>query len=401
MSHGKVLIVGGGIGGSTLAYALTRLGMRPIVAEARSALEDTGGAFLTLAPNGVNALGDLGLGDVPAAAGGFPVSGLDFFNARGRRIAEVPGEHDEQEYGARGVVLRRARLHDTLAERARAAGAEYIHEAKLIDLRPSALGRRAVFADGRTIDADVVIGADGIWSTVRRLTWPDAPSPRYTGIVDCGGWAQVDLPDTARQQMFFGRRAFFGYVVKGGTAYWFTNVARADEPARDELDHLDRNAWMTRIRALHADDPAPVRTVLDTADAALGAWAVYDMPALDSWHTDHVCLVGDAAHAVSPSSGQGASLAIEDAVVLADHLRDAPDATTAFRAYSRDRKDRAERIVRFGRQIGARKASSAAGSIFRDATLGLFLRMGARATKDQYAYRAPRRAGRIDRMDHA
>lgn len=384
----KVLIVGGGIGGSTLAYALTEIGMQPVVAEARSALEDTGGAFLTLAPNGVNALRSLGLGDVPAAAAGFPLSGLDFHNPKGRRIAALPGEHDEQTYGARGTVLRRARLHETLAERAQKAGVEYVHDARLVELRPLKSGWQAVFADGRTMQTDIVIGADGIWSTVRRLTWPDAPSPQYTGIIDCGGWAKVDLPDSARQQMYFGHRAFFGYAVKDSTAYWFTNVGQSDEPERGELDNLDQRAWMAQIRALHVDDPAPVQAILGAADASLGAWAVYDMPALASWHTDNVCLIGDAAHAVSPSSGQGASLAIEDAVVLAAHLRDSADPATAFRAYSADRKDRAERIVQFGRRIGARKASSSVGGVFRDATLGLFLRMGARATKAQYAYRA-------------
>lgn len=386
----KILIIGGGIAGSTLALALRRAGLDDItVAEARAGLGDTGGAFLTLAPNGVNALRSIGLGDVPEAAGGFELSGLDFHNARGRRIAELAGEDDAAKYGARGVVLRRARLHDELASRARRAGTPFLFDARLTGLRERSQGLTAVFEDGRAVDADAVIGADGIWSAVRRLTWPDAPKPSYTGIVDCGGWADVDLPDSARQQMYFGRRAFFGYAVKDSVAYWFTNVPRGDEPGRHELDDLDQGAWMRTIRTLHAQDPSPVRSVLDAVDESLGAWPVYDMPELDAWATGTVCLVGDAAHAVSPSSGQGASLAIEDAVVLARRLREAATVPAAFTGFVRERKARAEKIVRFGRRIGDRKASSAAGSLFRDLTLGFFLRMGAKATTEQYGYRVP------------
>lgn len=383
------LIIGGGIAGSALAFALRRTGREAVVAEARANHRDTGGAFLYLAPNGVNALGAIGLGDVPAAAGGFEASGLDFHNARGRRIAELAGEDDLDRYGAFGLVLRRARLHAELAERAQAAGASFLFDARLLELRTRSEGVEAVFADGRTLSADAVIGADGIWSTVRRLTWPDAPRPAYTGIVDCGSWNEVELPNTTRQQMYFGHQAFFGYTVNDGVAYWFTNVPRTDEPGRGELDDLDQDAWMRSIRRLHERDPAPITAILTTARHSLGAWPLYDMPALDAWHNERVCLIGDAAHAVSPSTGQGASLAIEDAAVLARWMQHEAHPAAAFGGFAAERKARAEKVVRFGRQIGARKVSSAAGNLFRDVTLGLFLRMGAKATADQYGYRVP------------
>lgn len=385
----KILIIGGGIAGSALAYALRRYGHDALVAEARPSNRDTGGAFLHLAPNGINALRALGLGDVPFAAGGFEASGMDFHNARGRRIAQLDGSGDFERYGARGVVLRRALLHAELAERAQAAGATFQFNSRLVDLRTPRHGAEAVFEGGLTVTADAVIGADGIWSTVRRLTWPDAPMPSYNGIVDCGSWTEVDLPDTAGQQMYFGHRAFFGYTVKDRTAYWFTNMPRRDEPTRAELDHLDQDAWMTGIRALHENDPAPIRTILYAARRSLGAWPLYDMPCVDTWHTDRVCLIGDAAHAVSPSTGQGASLAIEDAAVLAHRIQQGASPRAVFEGFTAERKGRAEKIVRFGRQIGARKVSSATGNLFRDLTLSMFLRMGGKATAEQYGYRVP------------
>lgn len=389
----KMLIVGGGIAGATLAVALRRAGLEATIVEARASHVDTGGAFLTLAPNGVNALRGLGLGDVPAAAGGFEVSGLDFFNARGRRIAQLAGEDDLRRYGARSVVLRRAKLHTELTDRALACGAQVHFNARLVDLRPRRDGIVAVLADGRELDTDAVIGADGIWSAVRRRTWPEAPRPAYTGIVDCGGWTEIDLPDTARQQMYFGKRAFFGYTVKDRLAYWFTNRPRADEPDAGELDALDQAGWMADVRRLHEDDPEPVQAILRAADHSIGAWPIYDLPILPSWHTDRVCIMGDAAHAVSPSTGQGASLAIEDAAVLARWLHARPDPASAFAGFATERHARAAQIVQFGRRIGDRKNASAAGSLFRDLTLSAFLRMGARATADQYGYRAPKPPG--------
>ncbi|MGC4152308.1 MAG: NAD(P)/FAD-dependent oxidoreductase [Propionicimonas sp.] len=382
----KTLIIGGGIAGSTLAYALRRYGHDAVVAEARGSHRDTGGAFLYLAPNGINALRAIGLGDVPSAAGGFEASGMDFYNARGRRIAELDGSDDLERYGVRGMVLRRARLHAELAEHAQAVGATFQFNSRLVELRHDPGGVEAVFEGGLALTPDVVIGADGIWSTVRRLTWPDAPKPSYNGIVDCGSWTEVDLPDTSRQQMYFGHRAFFGYTVKNKVAYWFTNLPRRDEPARNELDRLDQDDWMANIRRLHENDPAPIRAILHAARHSLGAWPLYDMPALDTWHTDRICLIGDAAHAVSPSTGQGASLAIEDAAVLAHWMQQETDPRAVFEGFTADRKPRAEKIVRFGRQIGARKVSSAAGNLFRDLTLGMFLRMGGKATAEQYGY---------------
>ncbi|MBK1783956.1 FAD-dependent monooxygenase [Prauserella cavernicola] len=383
----EILIVGGGIAGSALALALRAHDLPVRLVEARPEGSDTEGAFLTLAPNGVNALRALGHGDVPAAAGGFELSGLDFHNASGRRIARLSGEDDAARYGARAVVLRRAALRTELARRAREAGVRFDTGARLTGLAEHGDGVRAAFADGTTIDADVVIGADGIWSAVRRHTWPDAPLPTYTGIVDCGGWTKVDLPDSARQQMIFGRRGFFGYAVKDNLAYWFTNVPRATEPARSELDDLDQTRWMSTLRDLYDGDPAPVPRILAATQRAVGVWPLYDLPSPRTWCTERVCLVGDAAHAVSPSTGQGASLAIEDAVVLARCLRDEQAPAAAFTSYQRLRKGRAEKIARFGRQVGERKASSATGSLFRDLTLSLFLRMGARATAEQYGYR--------------
>lgn len=383
----NILIIGGGIAGATLAIALGKVGLKTTVLEQRSAATDTGGAFLTLAPNGVNALRAIDLDELPRQAEGFEQSGLDFYNAKGRPIAELPGESDVANYGARGMVMRRASLHQQLVREAQGIGVEFLLGNGLANLAEDERGVRARLEDGREIAADIVIGADGIWSNVRRLVWPKTSVPAYTGIIDCGGWANVDLPNTNRQQMHFGRKAFFGYTVHNGTAYWFSNIPQADAPARGEFDRTSSSIWLQRVRALNEGGNGSVDAILQAADSAIGAWPIYDLPALPTWHTDRICLIGDAAHAASPSTGQGASLAIEDAVVLAGHLARTTTPRDAFASFLHDRKQRVEKIVRMGRQIGERKVSSASASFFRDLMLPMFLRMGASATREQYSYR--------------
>lgn len=382
----NVLIIGGGIAGTAVGIALSRAGIPARIVEARSQPQAAGGAFLAVAPNGVAALHTLGLHDLMARAGGIAVPEIWFHNAAGDQIGHL------QAHGTDGTsptcLVRRGALQHQLLEAARSAGVEITFGTRLVDLHHGADGVTAVFADGRTVTGDLVLGCDGVHSTTRRLALPTAPSPRYTGVLDCGAWTETgSLPDTTGQRMVWGRRAFFGYVTDRGTTYWFSNLAQEQEPHRGDLDALDGPSWLSRLRQLHEADPTPVPQILAAADSVLGVWPIYDLPNQPTWHTGRVCLLGDAAHAASPSAGQGASLALEDAAVLAMCLRDLPAPQDAFARFEQLRKPRAEQVVAMGRQIGDRKISSPAASWLRDRLLPLFLRLGARQAQAHYTYR--------------
>jgi 2-polyprenyl-6-methoxyphenol hydroxylase-like FAD-dependent oxidoreductase len=381
----NVLIIGGGVAGPALGVALARAGIPAQIVEARPADQSVTGAFLALAPNGVNALDTIGLPGLVAEAGGVPVPEIRFYNATGREIGLLDAHRDTATYGAEPYLLRRGALCDALLRAARRAGVRVTFGRRLTGLQESATEVLASFDDGSTIAADVVLGCDGVRSAVRRLALSGAPEARYTGVLDCGGWTGVaNLADTGGQRMYWGRRAFFGYVAHAGTAYWFSNVAQAREPARGELDS---DAWLMRVRTLHADDPDPVPRILAVADSVIGVWPVCDLDDLPTWRTARVCLLGDAAHAASPSAGQGASLALEDAAAMARCLRDIDEPAVAFATFSRLRKARAEKVVAMGRRIGDRKIPSARQAWVRDRLLPLFLRMGAGQAREQYRYR--------------
>ena len=242
----------------------------------------------------------------------------------------------------------------------------------------------AEFADGTTAEGDVLLGADGIHSPVRRIMDPDAPSPDYTGLLGAGGYARVEgvapTPE-ATSRMVFGKRAFFGYqTAPSGEVYWFTNLVHP-ELGREEIAARGDDAWKKYVLDLFADDLPDITTILEAAAPEhFRPMGTYDMASLPRWSRGRVAVMGDAAHAVSSSSGQGASQAMEDALVLAACLRDLPTPEEAFAAYEQRRRDRVERIVAEGRRRGNQKIGSAnpVALFARDLTLRMVFAMIAR-----------------------
>jgi len=401
----KALIIGAGVAGPALALFLQRAGIQAEVFEARSAAEEDAGFFLNLGPNGGNVLKMLGI-DAQAEADGFPTLGMTFFNGRGRRIARIDSHDEEQRYGVPSVVMTRSHLHKALRDEATRHGIRVEHQKKLVDIelvdRPDADGdhaddRRtdrqqvvAHFEDGTFERGDFLIGADGLHSRTRQLILPDAPGPAYSGFVDCGGFAypSPSLPVTGSMQMTFGRRAFFGSIAKpNGEVCWFSNLQWPQEPKRGELAAISEDEWRRRLLEAHGDDHEPIPTLIRSTPGELGRWGVYELPSLPTWHRGPVCLIGDAAHAASPHLGQGASTALEDAVVLARCLRDVPRLEHAFTTFEALRRERVEKIVEQARRNGQQKAiTNPVGAFIRDLMLPIFIKLGG-SLDSIYGYR--------------
>lgn len=373
----SAVIIGGGIAGPVAAMALQRAGVEAEVYEGRAGRTDEAGAFLGLAPNGMNVLRTLGI-DRRVESYGFMSPGMAFANARGKRIGTIDVDI---------LVIKRGLLHRALREEAASRGIRMHFGKRLerIDLAPSAFV--AHFADGTSAHGDFLLGCDGLHSRTRQVILPDGPAPSYTGMVDCGGFAQLPPSGSAVQHMTYGHNAFFGHMQHpSGEVYWFSNVAWPEEPSRSELEAVSGDRWHRRLLSLHADDPASILQILQATPGAIGKWPLYDMPPLPTWHRGPICLVGDAAHAISPHIGQGASLALEDAAVVARCVRDIPDLEQAFATYQRLRRDRVERLVAAARRQGDRKIPGRMVGLVRDLMLPVFLKAGARASRWVYSY---------------
>lgn len=314
-------------------------------------------------------------------------------NGNGKQLGEIrngaaPGQ------GEPSVIVRRGDLHRTLREEAERHGVP-IFWGKRLERIEVTIDHQVVahFTDGTTAEGDLLIGCDGIHSHTRRTINPDAPLPAYTGLLSCGGFVHGSrlrpTPDT--QHFIFGKRAFFGYFVKeSGDVWWFSNIAWPGEPRRSELAAISQSEWREKLLDLHGDDQPFIGDIIRATDGGIGVYPIYDLPTTPIWHRGPIVLMGDAAHATSPSAGQGASLALEDAIVLAKCIRDLPRLEDAFATYESLRRERAERIVIFSRRRGSNKAASnAVARWLRDLMLPFVFRFFAnpRALDWVYSYR--------------
>ena len=373
------LIVGAGISGPALALALRRIGMKVTVFEASLRPRDEAGAFLNLAPNGLHIMDALGLGG-GALANGFVNDRIIFRNESGRVLANV---------AVGGVTLLRGELSRQLREAALQAGARFVYSKRLDWVHQDDSCARACFVDGSMAEGDLLIGADGIHSSTREVCFPEAPGAVYSGLINLGGVTHTGLPATENaMHMIFGRRGFFGYAVRAsGETYWFSNFAMPNEPTRRALQSIREPAFRDRLLRMHLTDPPEILEILSSVTTEIGAYAVYDIAPLPRWHNNRVCIVGDAAHAVGPHVGQGASLGLEDAFDLARCLRDHDRVADAFRVFQSLRRRRTERVLKQSRRTGNQKhPRSWVGRRVRDLMLPVFLRSGARATEWLYDY---------------
>lgn len=382
------LISGGGVAGPATALFLRRLGWRPAIYEAAREPDDYAGSFLNLATNGLSVLHTLGVRD-ELLADGFHCPHMVMWSGRGKRLGEVPnGPAGEPDRGS--AVVRRARLHQVLREETLRHGIPVTFGKRLTGITPLDEGVRATFDDGTTAEADVLIGCDGLNSPTRAFIDPDAPEPSYTGLVGVGGYARtpaaVPTPDT--QHFVFGRRSFFGYLVRAdGEIYWFANLTRP-EPAPGEMRATSTETWLAELAELHRDDPSPIPQILAANTGEVRGYPVYDLHHVPRWSRCRVVAIGDAVHATSPSAGQGASLALEDSIVLAQCLRDLVDPAAAFAALQRIRQPHVEQVVGYAQEITKHKTISRnpLAVLARDAVLPMFLRKAATDTRLRWLY---------------
>jgi FAD-dependent urate hydroxylase len=338
------LVIGGGIAGSAVAMALHQAGIEATVHEAYHDTADGIGGGLSLAPNGMDALDAIGAGDAVRAVGR-PLRGTVLHGGDGVVLGEVAIPDDLQP----SRFVWRGDLYRALYDEATRRGIRTEHGKQLVDARDTGDGVTAYFADGTRARADVLIGTDGIRSTVRPLLDPDAPEPEYAGLLGFAATlADTGLaPTGGRLHVSYGKRGSFGYLVHDDSSGgWFVNLPHPEPLTLAGARAVPNEAWLSVLREGFAGDTSPAPDMLARTDPAdlLITGPLETMPIVPTWSRGRTVLVGDAVHAASPSSGQGASQAVESAVQLARCLRDLPYAE-AFAAYEGLRRSRVERII--------------------------------------------------------
>ncbi len=384
----KALIIGCGVAGPVVALFLQRAGIEAEIYEARAESTDYGGSFLNMACNGLGVLKTLGLDDQVSCQGS-PIPRMMIWSGKGKRLGEVRNGA-RAEVGAPSINILRSRLHQVLHEGAERQGIKMAFGKKLADLSTGEQGVSATFEDGTTAEGSFLVGCDGVHSRTRHLINPDTPSPHYTGLISTGGFAQhSSFPPTPDTMHFvFGKLAFFGYhISSSGELYWFVNFPQKSAPSKGDLDMIVSEEWQERMLELFRGDLPLISELIRATQSTIISYPIYDISTQPIWHQGPVVLVGDAIHAVSPSAGQGASLAVEDAIVLAKCLRDREDLSQAFATYERLRRARVERMVQHGRGAGQGKVMTNAIQVwFRDLLTPVFLKLFANPAALDWVY---------------
>lgn len=385
----RALVIGGGIAGPAAGIALRKAEIEPLIFEAHPHSAEGTGAFLTLATNGIDALRALDA-DQEILSAGFSTPWITLRSGTGKYLGRTPTGVALSD-GTLSQTIKRSDLYRALHDHARARGVTIEHGKRLVDARREGERVRAIFADGSQEVGDVLIGCDGVRSTARRLIDPGSPAPRYERLLTTGGYARgVDVAaESGSYEMIFGARAFFGYVpAPDGEVWWFANVPRAIEPAHDELRSIGIEERRRLLSELFAGDAGPATALINTTSEIMPLSPIHTMPRVPRWYRERMIVLGDAAHAPSPTSGQGASLSIEDAAVLALALRDADDPQTAFARFETSRRPRAERIIKWAARVNNSKAPTRVGRIVRDATLPTILKLtaGSKAQRQPFEH---------------
>lgn len=338
----KVLVIGGGIGGLSAGIALKQAGFEALVFERAPAIREVG-AGISIWPNAVHVLDELGVG-ARVRALGVSVGDGQVANSQGRTLIALSMAEIEAECGAPVLMVHRAALIDALREGFGTDGLNLGHELVGVEQR----GERvlATFANGRTAEGDVLIGADGLRSAVRARVFPAAHA-RYCGY--SGLRAVIPRPPsvTATKEIW-GRGARFGHIpLVDGRLYWFTSWNAPEGEA------LSADQRRERALSVFRGWIPPVEELIRSTDPALLLHDdVRELTGLHTWVDGRIVLLGDAAHAMTPNLGQGGCSSIEDAFVLARCLAEDAAVANALDRFEKLRRARVAGIVRDSRAFG-------------------------------------------------
>jgi len=355
----RAMIIGGGVAGPVAALALRRVGCDVTVYEACTDPAGNVGSYVSLSANGLRALEVIGA-RAGVAASGTEIPLLRLWSGRGKLLGEAQ----------RGrVTLMRGHLVETLRNLAAEAGVEIVTGRRLRDL---ADGVATFTSTGRATDsqdadleatADVIIGADGIHSRLRTVIDPDAPAPSYAGLWTIGGRSTHAVEPGAFNLMFGARATFIHAATSSGTL-WTAQVPAGTRPTVP----LDRAALL----ALYAGDRGPAAAIIEQTDQWHPCTVMQSLPSMPRIRRDNMILIGDAAHPIG--AGQGASLAIEDAVILAKCIRDRDSVAAALDSFELVRRPRTDKMLK---AAGANHDAKVAGPFaarVRDVMMPVFFR---------------------------
>ena len=321
------------------------------------------------------------------------IEGMIACDFHGNLLGKInTGDELKKKYGAGTILIRRDIFNKILCDKANSYGVNIEFGKKLTNIETKTIGNcdgeKVIvnFEDGTKTEGDFLVGCDGIHSRTRSIIIPDSPKPVYSGLVLVGGTVKKDNinMNTAKNTIYltYGKNAFFGYLLpESGEHMWWTYTHHS-EPIGKETGENNQNTiswkdWKKKLLETHKDDSELVKKSINAQEEMHFQFPIYDIPHMPIWHNGLVCLIGDAVHATSPHVGQGAAMAIEDAIVLAKCLRDIQNTQKAFDTFEKLRKTRTEKIVNMAQKYGdAFTTTNPLKKWFRNRMIPMMIRRG-------------------------
>ncbi len=330
----KIVIIGGGIGGAATALALDRVGIEPVVYERTNALREVG-AGIALWANATHILKNLGVLAAAIRVGNL-ITNYQFNSQHGKELVNVAIDGFELPV----IGIHRAELHQLLW--CNVPSEKFILGETFDRFERENTRVRAYFTSGLQAEGDALIGADGLRSRVRATLFGDIP-PTYRNFKTWRGLTDY-VPSAYRPgyiQEFLGGGKGFGFMMLGkGKMYWYA-AAKTSEAQPDGV-----NGRKNELEMMYRDwFPAIPELIAATDEAQILTTDLYDRPPQQPWSQQNITLLGDAAHPMLPTMGQGACTAVEDAYVVAHCLQAQSDPNLAFQQYEALRFPRTKAIV--------------------------------------------------------
>jgi 2-polyprenyl-6-methoxyphenol hydroxylase-like FAD-dependent oxidoreductase len=337
-------VLGGGIGGLTLAIALQKKNINVKVYESAPRWKPLG-AGIGLAGNAVKAFRDIGIEEEVLREGKVIRKGV-IRNRKGKLLTSIDSEDVSRRFGVvNNFAIHRADLHNVLISQLRPNTVEL--NKTCIDFTQGEDGVYIVFADGSRTHADYLIAADGIHSVVRKKLLTHVQT-RYAGYT-CWRGVTETLPrgfNSDETSETWGRGVRFGIVpLSKERVYWFACVNASPN------DALMRSLSPNDLLAFFGEFHAPIPDIIRHTEKII--WNdIIDIEPVTRFAFEKIVLMGDAAHATTPNMGQGACMAIEDAVVLSNLIAELPSTEEAFSLFEKKRIRRTTKIVNDSWQLG-------------------------------------------------
>ena len=358
MSDKHIAIIGAGIGGMTAAVTLAKKGVKVSIFEQAPELSEVG-AGLTITPNATKGLMYLGLEKQMKEVGmAHKQQGVRHFETGEMIVPLERGEKMLEKYGAYQFQAHRADVHDVLIDELKLHNSNTIYtNHELIDLNEKNNSVELVFSNNETYEVDFVIGADGNRSAVRKIILGD-DDPQFAGYVAWRGLVPTELLgeddfDECGSSAFIAPgRVFARYLVRNGELYNYVAFLATDEWAEEGWAIPSK---VDIVMDIFSDYNQQVKNIIAATPANdLFKWGIFAREPVSKWSTKNITLLGDAAHPLEPFMGQGASLAIEDGVVLGRIIEDSESSDEIVSRYEAARIERAHFVTEHSKRAGAR-----------------------------------------------